>query len=728
MHPLSSDDPLLDWPPFPSAPFLVPYPIVGITAAYAAVGTAEPRGYEATFGLNGQAAVGAGWWREEAEEAESGAPKPSKSPSDAHRELGAKHGGRVFCEAIAHTIVRCVVPQSAAYALYSRDLLALEALPALVDEWVTPRCVHDEADGAQPSHANATTAASGHTPGALAPGGHTHYYISLGNAASGAVRHLFVVEPAEPSELAAAVDAIGAVAGSVSVLAALVGGLSMMDAQLMIMLAQSECMGDIDHRGTSLLRYFISPVTAEGPAAEAFFNLALIVVFAGLQRLLARHFEASRRIKEIDSWAAVRFPNYSFIVAQLFFVGLCDGSLSMLSGAAPVAGGDGEEAVSYVLGVLGLLACLCVIAAVSFFSFSVVTGGKFIQYTQFLSRPWYARWLYPLGFWESPARRLAHGHMLSAYREGRRIRLFSAAGFVSTFITALIMKIGAIPCATRFWIVGAIYSALAILYVALRPSRHPANSAFAATGQALLAFLAFIAAVQISDPTVEMMNAKLALVLLQILLVIVRSCFSITLRVLEQTRWRKFREQNTEGFADDEELVSRKSQAEAALLMMALVDLTGGEEEAEGKGCGGDGKPLSSFSSSPAQGRRHVAVGSSVSPIAIQPSVPQRRHRALSLSLSTSDGGSSHGALDFGIDHSSDQLLSSSSYRSAGTTGGSSSQPNSLPQSANTFSTEASGGHQGSSADEMGSGEVSDGGSGSSLAFSSDDSSADSIL
>ena len=51
------------------------------------------------------------------------------------------------------------------------------------------------------------------------------------------------------------------------------------------------------------------------------------------------------------------------------------------------------------------------------------------------------------------------------------------------------------------------------------------------------------------------MHAKLALVFTSVLLVCLRSLFAIAVNILEHVRWSKFRDQKTDEFADDSDLL-----------------------------------------------------------------------------------------------------------------------------------------------------------------------------
>ena len=274
-------------------------------------------------------------------------------------------------------------------------------------------------------------------------------------------------------------------------------------------------------------------------------------------------------------------------------MGVCFGSLGMVSGGAAVAGdAEGDNAtgpdspISFVLGAAGTLAAIGVVAVVAYVALRVVSG-KFIQYTQFLSRPWYHRWLYPLGFWETPAQRLAYGYLLSPYRQGTGLGLFAALGFVSSLATAAVMLISPIPCIVRLSIVAAYYAATALLFAIVRPSRQPAMSAFAVVAQLLLAVTAATAAAQLQGPaSVGLMHVKLSLVLINMLTVFARSLFSIVVRLLEHSRWSKFREQNTDEFAGDAELLRQNGSVQLegfGMGMEEMIDLgIGAYEEGEG--------------------------------------------------------------------------------------------------------------------------------------------------
>eukprot|EP00743_Colponemidia_sp_Colp-15_P012622 GILK01014431.1.p1 GENE.GILK01014431.1~~GILK01014431.1.p1 ORF type:complete len:399 (-),score=54.02 GILK01014431.1:336-1532(-) len=183
-----------------------------------------------------------------------------------------------------------------------------------------------------------------------------------------------------------------------------------------------------------------------------------------------------------------------------------------------------------------------------------VVVAKYVQYTQFLSIPWYRRWLYPLGFWENENQRVSFGFLLNPFRHGQKLKLFATASFLTTLITSLIMLLDFIPCFTRLIIVGVAFAATGLLYLLLQPSRCPPNTGFIVTAQFVMATLSFMSAQAFNEPTVGLMNGKLVFSFIQILLIIIRSIFSIAIRVLEHVRWRKFRTKDMSLFQGDEEL------------------------------------------------------------------------------------------------------------------------------------------------------------------------------
>ena len=558
-------------------PFAVPTSVIRIHAD-ANVGASEPRGYRQTYGSDGQSP------KNPPLPPTASQPQPNDPRKDAL--LAGRFSGRVFCEVITAKTIRCVIPRSVEYELFVGERLEARLAAVLSTAWVFPPCGVDgylnmstvaptdtSGDDASPLLSSGSAAAATSEEPLLDATNATaalmyesfedglamaYFTRTRANAASEMV-FAFNVDPAEESVFGAAVDSLGPVAGTVSVLASLFGGASPMDIQLITLLSQSECMGAIDRKSTSILRYFISPLYDFGFAAIGFGNLAAALAFAGAQFALARYLQSDRRIREIDSWAATRFPSYSYACAQLVFVGICFGSISMIAGGAIADGEEDGGAASYVLGTAGTLTSLAIIGGIGYFALFVVTG-KFIQYTQFLSRPCYYRWIYPLGFWEAPAQRLAYGYFINRYRDGERLRLFSALSFTVAFIVALLMLIP-MPCEVRFSLAGFVFLTAGILHAALRPARLPFTNVLNVASQLLSALLAFLGASQIVHPTVEMMNAKLAIVLLQILVVGVGSVASLAISIFERVRWSKFRDQKTDEFADDDKLLAQKPMA-----------------------------------------------------------------------------------------------------------------------------------------------------------------------
>ena len=99
-------------------PIHVPHPYIRLSDE--AIGTREPNGFIETYGAYGQSPTIDARALHSNGNSDGLTGDPSLDPL-----VGAKHGGRVYCEAVSPLTIRCVLPRHGGYALYEGDRLAL---------------------------------------------------------------------------------------------------------------------------------------------------------------------------------------------------------------------------------------------------------------------------------------------------------------------------------------------------------------------------------------------------------------------------------------------------------------------------------------------------------------------------------------------------------------------------------------------------------------------------
>ena len=341
----------------------------------------------------------------------------------------------------------------------------------------------------------------------------------------------------------AAVDAIGTISNGVGAVVGALIGASVMEIQYVSIQMQSLCMSELDRRSSDAMQYFISPFIYFGFAAVAFGNIGISFVAGLLQWGLSLKFMRSRNIIAQDAWAAVRFPSLAYGISQVFYMGVCYGTFKLLS--------DEDDGLGIFGGVVSLFLLMGYISLLLYFV-RATAHARFIQYTQFLSKPSTTRWLYPLGFWDPDNVRLSYGHMINPFRD-ECIR-YNLQQFIVGFLVSLLIIISQIDCFVRFILVAAVFAGSACAHLYARPARLPPSNFLCAVAQLVMCVWCILSAVAIKNPSKEIERAKLMLALCQVVIVFCRAVYQFVIAVLEESRWRHFRRPDMHGFRDDKTL------------------------------------------------------------------------------------------------------------------------------------------------------------------------------
>ena len=330
------------------------------------------------------------------------------------------------------------------------------------------------------------------------------------------------------------------VAGGGAVIVGILTGASTMDIQAIALLLSSDCASSLDKQSTSLLRYFLSPFIDLGNVYIIIGNMCVILLLAALQGGLATFFRHSRHISRIDAWAAVRFPSLSFGVLALFYKGLCYGVFRALK-----SGSTAEV----VVGIFGLLVAIAVPGCVCYAINNLFTA-KFIQYTQFLSKPPTRRWLYPMGFWDPPAMRLAFGNVVGGMTAEREF--FAVTPLIVSFCTTLVLCGLPFSCTVRLTLSTLVFVFAAAVTIIAQYGRSYGLTVLTFLGYLLLGALALVMLVAVNVVSTGLVYGKLAVAMLEILLVLFRVVYKLTLVFMEQKYWRKFQRPELEGLKQDD--------------------------------------------------------------------------------------------------------------------------------------------------------------------------------
>ena len=369
------------------------------------------------------------------------------------------------------------------------------------------------------------------------------------------------------SALAAAVAIVGASATGGAAMVGFLSGASAVDVQLVVVLFQSVCASALDRESTSLLLYFLSPFAGLGHSYMTLGNVAVVGLVWVLQFGMQTHFQRSRRIGQLDAYAAVRFPSFVFSVMSLLLIGVLYGALNALFSPR----NEGSPAVAYVSAAIGLLASGVMLASTIY----AIRGlaAKYVQYTQFLSFKFLKKSFYPTGFWDPETKRNAYGRLIGPF-DGTH-NPWCMHSLLVSFAVCLIMVPPFIPCVVRYIVCCVVTAIAAFMILMVRPYRSTVSSLFSGMSYSLLAILCVAITLGLVQPSTMIEKVKMIILLLQVLLVLCRVVYDLCVMFLENRYWVHFRNPALEDLEADE---LRDVNARPLLSTQEVEDATDSEE------------------------------------------------------------------------------------------------------------------------------------------------------
>lgn len=346
----------------------------------------------------------------------------------------------------------------------------------------------------------------------------------------------------EPSTLGAAMETTGATASSSATLVSFLTGSSAADVQGLIVLMQSPCSSVLEKRSTSILRYFLSPFTNFGLVWMVLGNTFIALIFLVLQILLVVSFKYNRKIGWLDASAAARFPSITFAVANFLHMGTTYGTFELTKVAV---------GVEYVVVVVGFCYVLGLPAVVLLLLRKFIIA-RFNQYTQFLSKPAYVRWLYPRGFWDPTPQRNAFGKMMGFVTGVSKYwAIYHLVVAILLCLFALLLT-NRVPCEVRFGLVAAVYFVSAVAVAFQNPHRATVSTLFSSLNYFIMGIISLLMALSVTNPAPHLESAKIIACMVQVILVVLRAVYDLIVMYMEHKHWAHFRNPQMEDLEDDE--------------------------------------------------------------------------------------------------------------------------------------------------------------------------------
>ena len=303
------------------------------------------------------------------------------------------------------------------------------------------------------------------------------YIVSISTKAlnsdcqGGFVSASFTVTSDQGSDLIEILPTISTVVSSGAVGMTLISGgsASMVDAQALAIFSFMSC-ADIVNKQAGPLRYFLSPFVDFGLHAMLGGNLAIILLVALLQLAVSKYLRKSRRIDRFSSFAATRFPKYTYIIAGFLHQGIAFASFVSIRTAFTQESGIGYyHLVSGVLGTLYVIAFPIVVRQ----GISRFARVSFVKYWQFKKKSPLVRWLYPLGYWHPLPQRQTFGSMF-CNQKGKYIFWGTIQMTTIVIITAIsAVQPPAHLCHVQYICMGTVLFLAALIAAVKNPMRSP---------------------------------------------------------------------------------------------------------------------------------------------------------------------------------------------------------------------------------------------------------------
>ena len=377
--------------------------------------------------------------------------------------------------------------------------------------------------------------------------GYSEYFVSLPetyiihissdailNGCEGFVLATFTVIPDSGSGLINVLPTISTSVATGAVALTLISGGSGagIDAQALAVFSLMSCASSVEAKQSGPLRYFLSPFADVGLFAMLGGNFGIIAFFSGLQMLLAKNLRMKRRIDVFSSFAAVRFPKYSFIIASFLQQGIAFSSFVMIARSVR----HGVDPLEIAIGTLGSLYVVAFPIAVRQ-GISVFARVTFVKYWQFKKKSPFVRWLYPLGYWQPLPQRQVFGSMFCNMK-GKYI-------FWGTFqmnVLVIVTAISAVTpprdmCHVQYLCMAGVLFAAALIAGVLDPMRSPLQTVLAVCSLSCLGTIMVVNAVNVIQPSSTTSSAITYLSLVQVFIMLVTLSYNTIIFYAESKIW-----------------------------------------------------------------------------------------------------------------------------------------------------------------------------------------------
>ena len=163
---------------------------------------------------------------------------------------------------------------------------------------------------------------------------------------------------------------------------------------------------------------------------------------------------------------------------------------------------------------------------------------RFVQYTQFLSRPLTVRWLYPKGFWEGEDVRQLYGKIINGSKKDH-VAWFPFQVIVS--IIAALLSALPIPCEVMLGLLAALFAASACVMAWKRPQRSRGSAFLCVAIYGALSLVCLSMDLLYAVPSPGTYRLKDAATIVLVVLILVRCVYDLVLWYREERTWHHFR-------------------------------------------------------------------------------------------------------------------------------------------------------------------------------------------
>ncbi|ESS61369.1 dispersed protein family protein 1 (DGF-1) [Trypanosoma cruzi Dm28c] len=375
--------------------------------------------------------------------------------------------------------------------------------------------------------------------------------VAVSGGCKGVLLGSFTIRSNTLPAAASALSAItGVFAGAAAVAVVVTGGLgSILEMQALGVFARMPCASAQERASTAALPYFLSVFAALDPLWMVVGNALLAAVFGCVHYGVTAAFQRWRGVDAASAWAAMRFPNLTYVVAHAMHLGIFFSSVLAL--AMPDA-----RVRHRVIGAVGVLYGVAFPAGVCYL-IARHTGASFTKYWQFSRKPLHERLLYPVGYWHPAAQQRMYGGMLTNMR-GSRV-------YCCVFQLSVLCVVGLIAavhppvggCHVQYFCMAAVLLAGAGVVAFTNMMRSAFLTVMHTAGFVLLAALCLVSAANHLAPSDGGARAYAAIVLLLTTVLLVIAVYSVFVWYAEDRDWQELREPRRGGLEallrDDEE-------------------------------------------------------------------------------------------------------------------------------------------------------------------------------